>query len=674
MEHLLTAINELIDEPATTASAFSILTDLATREALESDGTAAASDFTECFVYWYPRSISYQEREAALEPMLTAPDISLRKLALKAIIIATNPPHSLSGRSVTARRLGSKPRYGTWKDCWDFLFRMIRRRLTMCHNNEPELRAMALDELPNTISTLSGHLRVEDAMEIVRDISEPYFQGTVQLDPLDLRENVKWLRGFYERSRKKPGQEQWQEGWAKTLRELDALLTRLENGTFDHRLRLAIARSFDHDEVVAEDRKLYHYQVRILQLAREACREPQIMTNATWELLGEKGALNSGDFALFLGESDDKHHHFSALLERAVEWQWARLLGLYLSGAMKSADSWVETVLDEILASPSAPKNGLLTALSGMGPTEANRSRLKQLLRDHAVSADEVANAFSFGRWLNGLPVEEVRDVLNFILSEPDHEPAMMNVASLYLHHHRPLHRELFDTVIPVLNGLIHARMRSTYECDQVAMGVALTDLEAGLQLLREAVRRLSDAKSKTWWMGWNPFERYGTRDFWEYLRAQSPERAYKILGEWSVAAPGPDLQDHSQRYLLDFACHQQVLVDIARGDRNAACIFAQCVPSAQPGFFPFAYQLVEMYPNDEYVIGALNSALIQTSGFGYEYDWLTKASETLKAELKASGLSDAARRWLESLQEIILTRRSNARRDFSQSEPSFFD
>jgi len=173
MEHLLAAINELIDEPASTASAFSILTDLATREALESDGTAAAYDFTECFVYWYPRSISYQEREAALEPMLTASDISLRKLGLRAIITATNPPDSLSGRSVTSRRLGSKPRYGTWKDCWDFLFRMIRRRLTMCHNNEPELRAMALDELPNTISRLSGHLRVEDAMEIVRDISEP---------------------------------------------------------------------------------------------------------------------------------------------------------------------------------------------------------------------------------------------------------------------------------------------------------------------------------------------------------------------------------------------------------------------------------------------------------------------------------------------------------------------
>jgi hypothetical protein len=674
MGDFLAAINELIDEPATTATAFSILTDLATREALESDGTDAANDFTECFVYWYPRSISYQEREAALEPMLTAPDLTLRKLGLKAIITATNPPDTLSGRSVTVRRLGSKPRYGTWKDCWDFLLRMVRRRLVMCRNNESELRAMALNELPNTISRLSGHLRVEDAMEIVRDISEPYFQGTLQLDPLQLRENVKWLRGFYERSREKPGQEQWQEGWAKTVEELNALLARLENGTFDHRLRLAIGRTFDHDDVVFEDRKLYQYQVRILQLAREACREPQIMTNATWQLLGDKEALNRGDFILFLGESDGQHHHFSALLARAVDWQWSRLLGTYLSGAIKSMPSWVEAKLDEMIASSGASKNAPLTAIRLIGPAETNRSRLKQLLRDHAVSSDEVANAFSSGRWLDGLPVEEVREVLKFILSEPNHEVAMLNVASLYLHHQKPLPRELFDIVTPVLNAPIHARMSSTYELDQVATGLARTDLGAGFELLRQAIRCLSDVKSRIWWLGWNPFESYGTRDFWEYLRAQAPQRAYEILGEWNIASPGPDVRNHAQRYLLDLPAHQEILVNIARANRNAGCIFAKCAQSAQPGFFPFAYKLVEICPNDNGVIGALNSALIPTSGWGYEYDWLTKASKTVQAELKVTGLSPAAQGWLESLHEIILMRRSESRRDFGSSEPSFLE
>jgi hypothetical protein len=114
--------------------------------------------------------------------------------------------------------------------------------------------------------------------------------------------------------------------------------------------------------------------------------------------------------------------------------------------------------------------------------------------------------------------------------------------------------------------------------------------------------------------------------------------------------------------------------VKIARANRDAAYIFAKCTRSAQPGFFPFAYELVEIYPNDNGVISALNSALIPTSGWGYEYDWLTKASETVQAELKVAGLSPAAQRWLESLREIILVRHSESRRDFGSSEPSFLD
>ena len=674
MEHLLEAVNELMEEPATTTRAFSVLTDLAMREALESDGTAAANDFAECFIYWYPRSISYSEREAAVESMLTSPEISLRTLGLKAIITATNPPDTLSGRSVTARRLGSKPHYGTWNDVWEFLIGMVNRRLALCRGKEPELRATALDKLPATISRLSHALRVEDTMQIVRAISEPYFEGALQLDPVELRENVKWLRGYYQRSSDESEQEQQQQRLSKAIGELDALSARIESGTFDHRLRLATGRTFDYDDVVFEERNLHKYQVGLLELAREACCDPQLMTVAAWELLGEQDALNSGEFSIFLGESDQTHCHFSALLARAVDWQWSRLLGFYLSGAIKSAPSWVESTLDKMLSSPETSKSALVTAIRGIGPTPTNRLRLKQLLRDHAVPAGEVALAFSSGRWLDGLPLEEVRDVLRFILSEPDHEPAMMKVVSLYLHHHRPLPRELFDVVIPVLKAPIHARMRSNYELDQIATGLAITDLGAGLNLLKEALQSLSDVKSKSWWMSWNPFESYGTRDFWEYLRTQCPYRAYGILGEWNAQAREPEERDHAQRYLLDLASHQDILVNIARTNRNAACIFAECVRSAQPGFFQFAYELVEIYPNDKDVIKALTSALISISGFGREYDRLTKECDSVTAELKRSELSSAARQWLESLNETIATWRSESHRHFEPFEPPFLD
>jgi len=177
MEHLLAAMKELLDEPTTTSNAFALITELATREALESNANEAAKVFTECFVYWFPRSIPYLEREAALEPMLSSSNLELRLLGLKAIQTATHPPDSLSGRSVNVRRLGSKARYGTRKDCWEFLLRMVRRRIVLCFNADSAISGAALEKLPATISRLSAHLQIEDTMQVVHEIAESFLKG-----------------------------------------------------------------------------------------------------------------------------------------------------------------------------------------------------------------------------------------------------------------------------------------------------------------------------------------------------------------------------------------------------------------------------------------------------------------------------------------------------------------
>jgi len=114
-----------------------------------------------------------------------------------------------------------------------------------------------------------------------------------------MRDNVRSLRDFYLRSSKALGQEQWQEEWTKTIGQLDALLERLEHGAFDHRLRLAVGRTVSYDEVIFEGREYYGFQVRILQLARETCRDPSLMTDAAYMVLGDKEALNRHEFAIF---------------------------------------------------------------------------------------------------------------------------------------------------------------------------------------------------------------------------------------------------------------------------------------------------------------------------------------------------------------------------------------
>jgi hypothetical protein len=672
--HFLAAINELLDESATTATAFAILTELAKREAIESDSPAAGNDFAECFVYWYPRSISYPEREAALEEMLIDPEPAVRRLALKAIIMGTNPPDSLGGRSVNARRIGSQPRYGTWRDCWDFLLRITRLRLTLCVGGDLDLQAPAREKLPMIISQLGSHLPVEDTMQLVREISRPYFLGDIPLDPIELHASVKWLRDFYHRSSKSAGQSTKRAEWQKTIDELDVLLARLVKGTFDHRLRFAIGRSSDYDEVIVDGRKLHEYQARILELAREICRDPRALNEATWDLLRIKESVHRGDFAFHLGESDHDHQFWPQLLARGADWPWPNLIGFYLAGANTTMAPWVQTTLDEMLISPTAPKNAVLVAICAIGPTSENRLRLRQMLLDRAVSVDEVARSFSSGRWLKGLPPEEVRDVLEFILSEPGREASMLDVACLYLHHEIPLPRELFDIAKRVLREPVRRNNTASYELDQVASALARTDLDEGFKLLEEVMQSLAKTSPGFWRIGWDPFEDYSTQDFWKYLRTQSPSRAYKLLGEWKRASNWPHLRGRGDKHLLDLSAHYEVLTEIARTSRDASRTFAECLHLKQPRFFDFAYTLVELHPNDSRVAGELNAAFISQSGSGYEFDRLTSTLQTVQSELQGAKLSAVARSWLESLRDQILARRSDAVRDSGASEPIFFD
>ena len=112
----------LLDDTDTGATAFNLLTRLAVHNATREKRPSIATSFRECFVFWYPRPFSYQQREAALEKLLASNIAEVRLLAVSAIVIATDIPRSLSGRAVLARRLGPEPIFGTMRECWDFYY------------------------------------------------------------------------------------------------------------------------------------------------------------------------------------------------------------------------------------------------------------------------------------------------------------------------------------------------------------------------------------------------------------------------------------------------------------------------------------------------------------------------------------------------------------------------
>jgi hypothetical protein len=154
------------------------------------------------------------------------------------------------------------------------------------------------------------------------------------------------------------------------------------------------------------------------------------------------------------------------------------------------------------------------------------------------------------------------------------------------------------------------------------------------------------------WAGGWNPFSRYGSHEFWDCLRSENPERAYRCF---CTLRNYHDLADDDHRFMLDLENHSSILLQIAKeNDENAERI-AFSVSFKQPGFLRFAFALLEGRSIDDNVASCLASHIVEHDGFGTPMDKLRSTLSRIESELKAAELPDHGRLWLERLRQRTL-------------------
>jgi hypothetical protein len=670
---LADVIHELIEETETGPLAFDLLTRVSKYNASHADHRAIASEFRECFVWWYPRPFTYRQRQACLEELLGSDQAPIRLLGVSALVTATDIPHSLSGRGVVARRLGIAPSRTLMKEVHRFLEWALNRRIALARSGDDVSRAAAADKLENVIGPLADSLPGEVAMRLIGELLQQFFDGTVSLNPQNLLGQLKWVRNLYAKFSAE-GPEQYKELWTALVDQIDAWIDRLTSGPFKDRLKLALGPTYDHEEIEFEGRKLYTPDVRVIRLAREATGDPQLMSDA-WELLVEESTPNAAEFVRELGRSDSTRNFYSEFLSRADNWSWAGLLGIYLAGAQEHDNGWVEQRLSELPISRGQSNLAALLAYQQTGFNEANRKRLKTLIGAKTISPHDLGAAFLYGRWLESLSIDEVRIVLEYIKSDPNNIPLLVQVISLYLHPKKPLAAEL----IPVARATLTAAQEFNdhgnfgYHCDQIAIGIAKTDLETGFEIMDSVLKAFSTSGRRSWYNGWNPLDWPGSRDFWVFLRSQTPKRLYSLLAKLDRRLRWPDLRHHRSVYLLDLAEHSDLLLDIARRDSTAAEIFADCLVSSQPGFVEFVFKLLQLYPDAQSIHSALISAVLEKTGFGSALEHLGESEQFIETALKSAELSELGRRWLESLKQAVIKRRKEEQQLFGD-DPTIWD
>jgi hypothetical protein len=120
----------------------------------------------------------------------------------------------------------------------------------------------------------------------------------------------------------------------------------------------------------------------------------------------------------------------------------------------------------------------------------------------------------------------------------------MVHIISLYLHPEKPLPAELIPIAERTLRGVDAIDDGIDWDCGQVAIGIARTDVGKALELLGNQIDLFKNMSrlARSLPDMWMPLHSYRSNDFWEFLRNRSPEKAYRELLTLRGSASKSDL------------------------------------------------------------------------------------------------------------------------------------
>jgi hypothetical protein len=651
--HWTSTLRELAYEGESCASGMRCLEMLALKELEQTKQLKESHLFCECFVDWYHHfPMSYQERSAWIERLLKSENRTHRLLGAHVVAFVTAPPQSLSGYSVTARRLGQSPPKRLWRDVYDYVAKLVEIRFELTQSEDEEIARIARNEIEQGVSQLYGHVLPDQLVAIMEKLVEWNFDGKLSLDVRQLRSNIHWVEERFTENSRRSGEEKVQDKWAEALRRLAALRERFDNGDFVLRLKVATGNSFDLEWEESGQGRLYHYQKKLRALASEATLDPNLMTEDAWNAIKDSNAHKAGEFLQFLGECDLQKHFIarfeSEILDHAGKWRF----GLYCFGLYRADSIYAENYLERLSQNLSFDREALLLPIAFIGSTPANRKRLLQFITNKSVTPMGVTNMFRAGRWLEDVPVSEVVTIMEYMAQGDNWPQSVADVMSLYLHLNKPLPYELIPLGGRTLQEIDITRSES-YHCNQIAIGIAKTDLEKGFDLLGKRVAVLNKGDWREWTGGWNPFDTHGGHEFWDYLRSQNAERAYRCFCTLNNRHIRNEILDGAKA-LLDLENHSAILLKVANESEEDAERIAASVSIKQPRFFAFAFDLLAGRSIDGKVAAGLSATIIEHIGFGTHLDRLQTALGNIESELKRIDIPDHGRAWLERLKHNI--------------------
>ncbi|MBI1745383.1 MAG: hypothetical protein HYR55_02205 [Acidobacteria bacterium] len=601
---LVRTLEQLIFRASTSRRSVRLLWLLAEAEN-ETYANNATGVLIECFHPSHPQMpLPLGERIELLNEFISDKASKEGKLVVvKAVAAAWVDKWFRARQSTGSEPLDWKPDF-TYNDFYDYACNLVD--ILMClANQSDEVAKAALDKLPWLTAQLGIRAgQDQEALELFKKLVEWARSDKAGLDIASLLRALRLMREHLSKQLEQ-GAVTLPSDLQNRFRQCITGLQQLEDSLGQAGFAIRLKRWAGNDMsggILADDHPRFAHELKAL--ACDVVKEPSLLTADLVAWLVSPSAQKSSTFFFFLGSADKELSYQNRIEEFGAqpEPESVRAFAAYWQGWAQRDREAAEARLDELTDS-GAPFGAAIvqaTAWLGVGPTTV--TRVKTLIQNKQVTPKYVADTLEFRADM----ADQLEQLLKVIAGEYfEYAAVAVRQLAFWVQGGHALKGSLAEFAWCCLeHELPVASSTSGRHFDQLAAGLAQDDTERGFKFLEKLIQQ-SEISEKQW----NPLDPYDTHKFWEILYRNNRGRLIELV--LNVAQTDTSLF-FDLKGLLDQESDGNLLLDFARKGEESARAVANGLTGAKPGFWPLAFKLVEMYPNDEILRRRLTAGIEQ--------------------------------------------------------------
>ena len=591
---LVWTIEQLLFRSGTAETAVRLLALLAEAEN-ETWSNNSTHTFAECFLPQHPQlPLSLGKRVTIIcEILETGASKRRKQIALKAVESAFNRWGSVNLR----RSEGPEPfdavpilTYGEIRQYWLSLLELVRPLL---RDGDAEVASGAGGVVIRSIGEYTIQAEPNRGAALLEELGPQILAETV---PITLEDYVQSLDLIVQALE---NQEQFRDALA-TVRNL---LAAIHEGGFMVQLKRWVGSWEYGDEVQDDDGKpVYQGSFEIRRLAKRTVDNPQLLTGDLLSWLVSAEAKRAYEFFFWLGKWDCERVWREAVERLGAEEEGYRAFASYFGGRASEDPQNVAERLDELSDEQRVTGTALVAAIGYLPADRVAVALATNLLQSGRVGSEFAEKALMGGGWMRPLSSGDAAILLMAIAGPRFENPwPVIDFLAMWLHHQKPIEGDLTDLAWRALEAF--PKRGEAWDFDIVAAALAAGDHDRGFALLQRYLTLPHDQNT------WEPLDRHGGNRFWNALWTIDAVRCLETLTQAANESPliGWRIRWHLPEILDLKRDHDELLRFAGKSERDAEFI-SSCLESKE-GFWPLAFELISLHPNNQKMWGHIASA-----------------------------------------------------------------